>query len=433
MPRPDDPHILDVVELLLQHGAVKHIDGYHRHNAPISNAAAAGAPKLVKLLLAYGTDADGGDRELRSSFQYPLLTALRKWHNKEIVSALLGHGCNPNAAYSDGRTALHLCASNFDHPSDMIELLLSQGSRVNTPAADGSTPLHDAARANNLCAMKALLDNGSFVDALDEQRRSPVMVAAELENFQAIQMLREHGTAIKGIDWEIACSSPDKVKILRHPAIRMPRNDKDVFEVYWMLLTCSTKSGGRPLTRAIIVRILEFACYWPCQTWSRDDLIEYDQDQTALGVPYILTGPLQLGNRHSIREVAFITRSHDQGSSNHSELQGTYEGSYTWFEVAIQKADGSWHDFGTDDPRIIINVHGSNQVKEHCAEYGHCWPKMQCQWLDTLEQGDRIAVLAKARFLGWVNFVHSVRIELLTACIVKSPRDSLVNAVALQG
>lgn len=425
MPRPDDPHLLHVVELLLQYGAVKHINGYYRHSPPISNAAAAGALNLVKLLLAHGADPDGCDRGLRSSFRYPLIAALRKWHNIEIIGALLEHGCDPNVAYSDGRTALHLCASNSDNAGDVIELLLSKGCKMNTPCADGSTPLHDAVRANNLSAIKSLLDNGSDTDIVDELRRSPIMVAAELGNFQAVQMLRKYGTATKGPDWELICSSQEKVNILRHSAERMPRNEKDVFEVYWVLLTCSTRSRSRRVSRNIIVRILEFACYWPCQTWCRNDLIEYDQDQAALDTPYILTSPLQLGNRHSIRQIAFITRSHDQGWSDYPEFHGTYEGSWTWFEVAIQKADGSWHEFGPGDQKIVTNVHGSNRLKEHCVVYGHHWPKMQCKWLDTLETGDRIAILAKARFLGWVNVVHSVRIDVSSACLIQSPRNDL--------
>lgn len=90
----------------------------------------------------------------------------------EVVSYLLQVGANPEAPvdpwyegdYAGGTGALH-CAAQNNHPK-VLELLLSRGADINKKSwwPHLLTPLHTAASADNLEAVKALLEAQPALD-----------------------------------------------------------------------------------------------------------------------------------------------------------------------------------------------------------------------------------------------------------------------------
>ena len=286
---------------------------------------------------------------------------------------------------------------------------------MNLVAADGSTPLHDAARADNIAATRCLIESGGKLDIEDQSGKTPIMIAIEHSHFDIANTLVSSGAALTRSRWEVLTSEEHKFRLVSRKTSQWPRIERDVLEVYSILKSRGSKKVCLP--RAVIRRILDFSGYWLSHTWERSELIEYDDKRADLKVPYLMTDPLSFPARGRVCEVAFTTRSHDQGTSDWEEQHGTYEGSCTWFEVAIQKADGGWHDFGTETTTIVVNVHASSQTKEHCQVYGRYWPRTKCKWLDSLRHGDRIAVVPRAKYLDWVNFVESIIIEVAISCV----------------
>ncbi|PPQ67204.1 hypothetical protein CVT24_011275 [Panaeolus cyanescens] len=172
-----------------------------------------------------------------------------------------------------------------------------------------------------------------------------------------------------------------------------------------------------------------------------------------------------------IRRVKFTISSHDQGWGGESNLKGQYEGSWTWFEARIVRAlpekleaEGitspepylvrdldmgtkNWSETiknpyatkdgtGSKDPQVINgtgdtwtirrNLRANNKFRKRVVVWS--WDdeleaneerKLNGQgigqgagFVEALGKDDRIAVMARARYPGWMNFVESVTIEV---------------------
>ncbi|KAF9044285.1 hypothetical protein BJ165DRAFT_1480239 [Panaeolus papilionaceus] len=171
-----------------------------------------------------------------------------------------------------------------------------------------------------------------------------------------------------------------------------------------------------------------------------------------------------------IRCVRFIISSHDQGWGGEPNLQGDYEGSWTWFEAKIVRPKpGAGDDEpvrepfimgdldmdteqwtttvqnpyahkqkgGTEDSYVLdgkgdswtiqLNLRANGEFEEHAVVWR--WDDeldivnenrrldeegigQGAGFVEALGKGDRIAVMARARYPGWVNFVKSVTIQV---------------------
>lgn len=146
--------------------------------------------------------------------------------------------------------------------------------------------------------------------------------------------------------------------------------------------------------------------------------------------------------------VEFTTVSHDQGWCNDRALRGTYHG-FTWFEAAILRpslaaASGSWlnragdapvgldTDLGYDPVLEVKAAHGgsrwhlqsnlcaSDEDREHIVTWdadGTCHAGAAgagdgAGFVPRRAHGDRIAVIARARYPGWSNPVQRVQISV---------------------
>lgn len=413
IPYPDDPFVLTVVELLLKYGAAKYIDGHPEEKSPLYCAAMLGAPELTRILLENGANANGLSPQNRphKSRRYPLLTLATRQNPKvEVARMLLEAGANVNAAAPDGRTALHF---SIRGTLELTTLLLNYGADINKRASDGSLPLHDAARENNVPAIKTLVDYGSDLDVEDETGQPPLIIAIQSLYREAAAALVTGGARFESKSWQIL-QTESSMQAVRKELIYWPRSPKDICDVFSLIRFRVAKS---PLRRSLVLDIMDYAGYWLRSTSSKAQKIRIDQNDAQLGLPYLLSDPVQGRKNAPVRQVKFLVRSHDQGWSSYPEHHGTYEGSCTWFEVAIQRNNGEWVDFGNEDRSLTWNVHASPKPREYCIIYGRHSPKRRCRWMDWIEPGDRIAIIPKAAYPGWVNYVESASIETMSTCL----------------
>ncbi|KAJ3827099.1 hypothetical protein F5880DRAFT_1609615 [Lentinula raphanica] len=218
---------------------------------------------------------------------------------------------------------------------------------------------------------------------------------------------------------------------------------------------------GFPLPLEIIDLILDFAEYWPCLRVDNSEEIEAVASSTVHGEAtwtYLISPPMLPGeisgteSRHRrVRKITFEMESHDQGWTSIQGTEGTYNGSWSWFEAIIYRPSASpcWLDltsgpfnlgatftasdihelFPVPDPNrwfIQSNLVASRQSRVHSVtwrefedEKAHVDPTslrgregLGHELVRSLEPGDRVLLLAKSKFPGWVNHVYGASLEI---------------------
>lgn len=145
--------------------------------------------------------------------------------------------------------------------------------------------------------------------------------------------------------------------------------------------------------------------------------------------------PLSSKSIRRLGSVLFTFTSKDQGWSSFHAEHGTYENSWTWFEAAVgngitvsplgpdqdrpgEDQDRIWED---QERRIqwddLTNIKRQQlQINRHAGRVAEGYQIELVAGegiLQDLKEGDEIALLAFARFQGWVNFVESASIAVL--------------------
>ncbi len=190
----------DVVRLLLKHGA--DVNG-GSGCTPLYMAAAYGRTDVVRVLLdAHPADARhldralfatangggqttsaqlaevarlliarGADIEARDDFRHTALVLASLRGSAEVVALFLDKGAKVNVVDNNGSSALHHAA--FRSYPGIVNLLLSHGAEVNVRNADGDMPLHLAARHADIEVVRALLEHKADATAKDKAGKLP--------------------------------------------------------------------------------------------------------------------------------------------------------------------------------------------------------------------------------------------------------------------
>jgi hypothetical protein len=162
--------------------------------------------------------------------------------------------------------------------------------------------------------------------------------------------------------------------------------------------------------------IIDLAQYWKTLHVSlgpdaETSVSAHEGSRVLLRTPPIPTSKDGRGGR--IRRVDFRTVSHDQGWSSYQDLQGTYDGSYTWFEAAFISSRPLLMGGGDDDDeqseRLIIsrNIHASREWKEHNLSLGADHPILQ-----KAKPGQQMALIARAMYGRWVNHIKEAEVTI---------------------
>jgi ankyrin repeat protein len=143
--------------------------GWRPLHAAIEELEFGGPIDVLDLLLQHGADVNGWDAERDAT---PLLMAVYRGQD-EAVRRLLAAGADPNVRGAEGDSALRWCVEHGNLP--LAELLLRQGAdqTINEFGGPcGLTALGLAARQLSLPFLKLLLDAGADPAALDEDYRT---------------------------------------------------------------------------------------------------------------------------------------------------------------------------------------------------------------------------------------------------------------------
>ena len=155
---------IEVVKVLLSHGAITHTDA--PRFCALHSAAAFGNEEMVDLLIASGVNleevADG--EEGRTAMHW----AVQEGHYA-IVSTLLDNNANVNSQDENGYTPLIQAVSEGN--LDIVQLLLRRGANPNLSSKSCSTALHLAYRWTSPEMINLLLQYGADPNALDSEGR----------------------------------------------------------------------------------------------------------------------------------------------------------------------------------------------------------------------------------------------------------------------
>lgn len=130
---------------------------------------------------------------------YLLLTAAGDGSEK-IMSQAIAAGADPNAAYADGTTSLHLVldvgVGNSERRRTLLsccKLLIDNGADVNVRDSDGCTPLSLAMNYYRMDIIALLFEHGANPNFQDKNGDTLLHESAERGNYKFCKILLDFG------------------------------------------------------------------------------------------------------------------------------------------------------------------------------------------------------------------------------------------------
>ncbi|OGM47234.1 hypothetical protein ABOM_003929 [Aspergillus bombycis] len=181
-----------------------------------------------------------------------------------------------------------------------------------------------------------------------------------------------------------------------------PRHSNDAISVFTALKEW--------LPAEIVLEVLDYAEYWLLSRVARADEMQYEERDCRGQTPYLISAPIQ-GERHPVQKIQITVWSHDQGWSSYPQDHGSFNNSWTWFDLGIARPPGRDDISKNANLRLATNVHASKKTVCHEITYRS---DQNLWWVRNLQAGDRISIIPRALFPGWRNFVEKACIEIYT-------------------
>lgn len=161
----------------------------------LHEASQACQTEAVLFLLSCGAKVD----QLKRADWTPLMLAVTKYGNIEVVKALVVAGANVSLQNKDGWTSFHLAVREGD--LEMLTFFLeSFPSCWDTSSKNGRSPLHTACLSGNAGTVRFLLSKCSYdINCQDSCGTSPLMDAARGNHVNCIQEM----AAIGQLNWKL--------------------------------------------------------------------------------------------------------------------------------------------------------------------------------------------------------------------------------------
>lgn len=181
---------VETAQMLLAAGAdASHVPPVTK--PPLCLAAVLDDIDLVKLLLEHGARADTGSDD--ESF-FPLLDAAAVG-SVPIVQLLLDHGADINVQGHEGNTALHMAIA--EGRNEVAELLIAAEADITLVNEEGEQLLHSAVNWDRPEIVTMLLDKEADMKANYDGELQPIASAVSNNQFPIVKMLLEKGADVE--------------------------------------------------------------------------------------------------------------------------------------------------------------------------------------------------------------------------------------------
>ena len=210
------------IELLIKAGAKLDVPDKYG-NRPLYQAVNQNLSGGVKKLLEFGADPNVKShvlnmRNRQVEFRTPLEAAIEN-NQPETVKILLDAGANPNTKKANGATALIL---SIQYQPSAVQLLLEKGADPNAKREHNITPLMYAAKIiSSTNATKALLDAGANPNAKTDRGHTALTYAINANNVAAVKLLLDAGTQVIRQDVTEAKDKSEIMELLRAHARKL--------------------------------------------------------------------------------------------------------------------------------------------------------------------------------------------------------------------
>jgi ankyrin repeat protein len=159
----------------------------------LMHAAVSGHLDVVQLLLQHGADVNTADSKGRT----PLISTVLKQH-VQVVLCLINAGADMLAVECGGHCAL--MAAVQTNSSELIQLLLDSGADINATDNGGQNALFKAIYLGHVPIMELLVQRGLKLTAVDSTGTTVLMIAGMSGQKLAAEWLVQQGVAINAVD-----------------------------------------------------------------------------------------------------------------------------------------------------------------------------------------------------------------------------------------
>jgi len=180
---------LDVVQFLIDQGALVNLKPYHSIQTALYAAVVNGHVEIAELLILKGAEMD-----VTNSFGNNLLHLAAQNYIWEMVDLLLYYDMKVDALDEDNRTPLHHAA--FFGMEGNIRILLDNGANISHLDDDGNSALHIAAINGFVEAVKVLVEEESFIELKNQKGYTSLDLAAMKGHDEVVEYLLENGAQI---------------------------------------------------------------------------------------------------------------------------------------------------------------------------------------------------------------------------------------------